>query len=180
MKEKKKPATLFRCINPMGASPCIEDSRFNRDLATGTVDGKVVRKSRHVPFGKTTAWVDPASRKHFEPANDEAEKANKEDCKWLLEQLAKVEVNGKKLDIPADATISELGEWYNKYDKRLNIAVHRGATQKKRALGFKETNEVVEMTNAELKAILDDRGVPYGANDNKTKLKELVAESEPE
>jgi hypothetical protein len=178
----KKNATLFRCINPMGASPCIEDSRFNRDSKSGLIDGRVKRRNRHVPFGRTTAWVDPASRQHFEPVNDEARKANEDDYKWLIEQLAKVEINGKKLDVPEDATLSELGEWYNKYDKRLNLAIHAGAKKKKRVIGLKnvDAKEDVELTNAELKAILDDRGISYGANDNKAKLKELVAESEPE
>lgn len=158
--------TQFRCNVKAGANPCIYDSRYDNDVNNGTIRGKVIRVNRFVRFNNTTQWVDPAARKHFEPVNDAARKLNDSDYKRLKSHL-----QGKGVSVPDDATLSELGEHFDRLDERLRIMTNKHYVQKKRKF---DTMEQPEPTNNELKAEIDKLGGKYPPTANKAQLKEIL------
>jgi hypothetical protein len=159
----------------MGASPCIEDSRYNPDSKSGLVGGKVVRKNRFVPYGKTTKWVDPAARKHFVAIDAEARDNDKRDFDFL--KKAVIAAGGK---VPDDVTLSELGEAYDKIDPRMTHNKHVKAQEKRRKIEFDsgDSSEIVGLTNAQLKAKIDDLGGEYPFTANKAQLKDILSKLE--
>lgn len=174
----------YKCIASPGAAPCISDTRFDRDgrleliYRDGTIGGKVVRTCKHVKKGKVVRWVDPSSRKHFIAVDDEARKCNELDREFLLKELSKIVVNGKKLAIPPDATLSELGATYNKFDPRMAKVQNKRTKSKSRIFGFEEINadesgETVES----LKSWLDEHDVKYHHKAGIDKLRELKEET---
>jgi hypothetical protein len=170
---------LFECTNPSGAMPCIYDTRFVRDkkgkilYASGTGEsGKVERRNRFVKRGKRVGYVDFASRKYFEPVDDEAKAQNKKDYAWLLKEL---EAKGIT-DIPEDATLSELGATYDKHDPRLAVAMLKVKKVKSRVFGVKKgkKSEIDKAEKESIKKELDALKVSYHPATGIDKLKTLL------
>jgi hypothetical protein len=179
---------MYKCTYAPGCDPCVFDSRFARDgrgeliYRDGTINGKVVRKCRRVVRGESVAFVDFASRKRFEATDDKTKEQDKQDHAWLLKELTKIGA-----DIPDNPTLSELGAAYDRFDPRMAIATGQFVKKMDRKIGLKadvKSGNVLngveedELTNAQLKAILDERGVSYPSIVNKAQLKELIAKSE--
>lgn len=155
-----KTDARYKCL-VKSAAPCVYDSRFDTNLADGTDNGVVIRRNQHVKEGKVCSWIDPCSRKHFEPVNKEARAQDAKDRTFLLRELKRLGVD----DIPEDATLSELCKTYNHLDPRLNIGRRKQYAQKDRVFGKKEKSP--EPTNAELQDQITKLGGTFGKNDNK-------------
>lgn len=167
---------MYQCIAGPGAVPCISDSRFNKDLKDGTINGKVIRTCKHVRKGKVVRWVDPASRKHFLPLDDEARRQDKEDFEFLFDFLTK-----KGCSFPPDVTLSELGETYNRLDPRLNHVRAKDYVMKKRKFDI-VTGVSTEKGNEkeELKAWLKEKNVSFHHASGIEKLRQLKTDKEAE
>jgi hypothetical protein len=171
--------------------PCIYDTRFARDakgnllFANGTgPEGKVVRRNRFVKMGKKVGYVDFASRKYFKPVDREAEDQNEKDREWLLKELAAKGID----DIPDDATLSELGATYDKFDPRLAVAMRKVKRIRSRIFGSKKGKKKTALVSkpenaAEKKALqewLKENKVPFHPANGIAKLKELKEAKEEE
>lgn len=172
--------SLFECGVPEGAAPCTYDSRFDPDVADGTLRGKVRRKIKQgVKMGQSLPWIGVESRDQFVPVNDVAKKLNKHDREFLLAELKKLNI-----EVPADATLGELGKTFNRYDPRLAHCFAKYGIQKSVARTFKpkvdvplKDDEGTETEKANLKLWLDDHKVPYHQMLGLKKLRQLKADA---
>jgi hypothetical protein len=173
-------ALQFICNTP-NAAPCTYDSRFNSDLADGTVKGKIKRQHRHVKRGDVLPWVGFESRRAFDPGNKETEVQNEEDRKMLIEKLIDMGI-----DVKGDEPLHQLGKSYNFYDPRLDHTryKHGYAVKKVPILGRKkggtQSSSPDEAEIKEIKAFLDEHNVEYHAQLGLKKLRVLKEETEEE
>lgn len=160
----------YRCTVP-NARPCIYDSTYDPDLATGKIKGKVIRKYKTVKMDGEVGWVDPCSRKHFEPTDEATKRQDKEDFKKIKSELESFGV-----DIPNDTTLWECAENLTKLKSGNKV---QRIKKRNRVFGKKEVQEQ-ELTRKELMGKLDDIGIKYHPNSNKASLKQLLADNQPD
>jgi hypothetical protein len=158
--------SIFRCIVP-NAVPCVDIKEF--DEKTGQRLDKPKKAYKSVKKGGTVSWVDLCSRKHFIAVDDAAKRLNKEDFKKM-----KIELKDLNVELPDDATFAECADSL----AALKASKTNSNANVKRRFFAPSEEADKELTNAELKAKLDDLGVEYPAVVNKAKLKELLAGAE--
>lgn len=158
---------IFQCKVRPCAVPIV---KIETTDTGGNLLPKPINRTKVVKFGHKVGWVDRCSRKHFIPLDDEAKALNKKDYALMREELMALGVKHIYANDPF---------WFLADSLAAIKARHAG---KAASIGRPllepeddEEEEVVEPTNAELKAECKAKGIKYHPNDNKAKLKERLA-----
>lgn len=161
----------FKCNVAPNAVPCT--SIKTHDPTTGKKLDKPLKSYRVVKKGGTVGWVDRCSRKHFIAVDDDAEALNAKDFKDMKEELKELGIK-----LPADATFAECADSLAKVEAK---KIWKESTKAQRVFtpeSQEADSTTSELTNKEIKAILDANGIEYPPQANKATLTALLPPDE--
>jgi hypothetical protein len=176
----------FRCNAAPNAAPCVR-------IATTDDQGRLLKKPKRiikvVRNGESVfSWIDRCSRKHFTAMDDEAKRLNEKDYGEMFKELSdilkpygKTVPKGTPFSVLADSLAKIEGDKNKKKEatkpELLTIPVDEPASSES-APEPKKQEETVELTNAQLKAKIEDLGGEYPPTANKAQLKDILSKLE--
>jgi hypothetical protein len=161
----------FKCNIAPNAVPCT--SIKTHDPTTGKKLDKPLKSYKVVKKGKTVTWVDRCSRKHFIAVDEDAKALNAKDFKDMKDELGAL-----RAKLPSDATFAECADSLAKIEAK---KLWKESTKAQRVFtpeSEEADSTTSELTNKEIKAILDANDIEYPAQANKATLTALLPADE--